>query len=611
MRLLFGYVNQDSGELEHAGSNVFVRGLDTSAFHAATCATLRRLDPDVVVLRVAPDEIGAAQRWMHGMVERNSLKHGVHLICLSPGKVEPGAPARAGEACHLHVLELEARQSGERLALRRAEEIATAQARVWLSCLPRQVNRRVVLVGAGIVNLVIALHLVQAGYAVSILEGGPPPGTRTTHQRCTWSGGDGRVFSWNEARHHMRGRSPVAAARPFRRAISDGGWLCALAEVLTEADQRWIDLYEQTPAWLRDVYHDTIIGANRDSDAGWRRMVEECPQLFANVGFQPQLYRVYPDEARLDRGEREERGIGSFQRRLESLEQVANEIPCLSEAIARGNVGGALEVRGFGLNIHKFARVLLEHLQSRGVEVRWNTYAQRVALDGVGNVKGIWAEGEFFESDHFVVSPGVAGASLLRGSLSGPQLASMLGVWISLPRPPDLQAPPLKVCRDGFASDESAAGANVIAGHAADGTPLLHISSGHGFLGENVASVDERQVRALFQAVEETGSALFPESFRIAQASGMLEASRSRCIRPWTPTCLGLFETRPTSSGGVFAIAAGHNTGGFAQSPAVAQAVLAALDGRPHQMHHSYHPERLAWFIEPPNGVALALEAAS
>ncbi|HTV22981.1 MAG TPA: FAD-dependent oxidoreductase, partial [Polyangiaceae bacterium] len=389
MRLLFGYVNQDSSELEHPGSNVFVRGLDTSAFHAATCATLRRLDPDVVVLRTAPDEIGAVQRWTLGMVERNSLKHGVHLICVAQGaqgKLDVPARGRAGDACQVHVVEPELGQSGERLALRRAEEIATARARVWLSCLPRQTNRRVVLIGAGVVNLVIALHLVQAGYAVSILEGGPPPGSRTTRPRCTWSGGDGRIFSWNEARHHIRGRTPVAAARPFRRAISDGGWLCAPSEMLTEADQRWIDRYEQTPAWLRDVYHDSIIGANRDSDAGWWRLVEACPDIFANVGFEPRLYRVYPDAARLASGEREERGIGAFMRRLDSLEQVAREIPCLGEAIARGNVGGALQVRGFGLNIHKFGRALLEHLQAQGVEVRWNTYAHRVALDGVGNV---------------------------------------------------------------------------------------------------------------------------------------------------------------------------------------------------------------------------------
>lgn len=611
MRLLFGYVTRDSGELDHPGANVFVRALDTSAFHAATCAALRRLDPDVVVLRVAPDELAAAQRWALGMVERNSLKHGVHLICLSSGKVDHPAYGRAGDACQLHVLEPDAGQSGERLALRRAEQIAASQARVWLSCLPRQASRRVVLIGAGIVNLVVALHLDRAGYAVSILEGGPPPGSRSSRPRCTWSGGDGRIFSWNEARHHIRGRTPVAAARPFRRTVSDGGWLCAPAEALTTADQRWIDQYEQTPTWLRDVYHDDIIAANRDSDAGWWRMVDECPEPFTNVGFHPRLYRVYPDEARLASGEREERAIGAYQRRLESLEQVAKEIPCLSEAIARGNIGGALEVKGFGLNIHKFGAALLRYLESRGVRIHWNTYAERVALDGVGSVRGVWAGGELFEADHFVVSPGVAGAPLLQGSLSGPQLASMLGVWISLPRPPDTLAPPLKVCRDGFASDESAAGANVIAGHAADGTPLLHISTGHGFLGENVDSVDERQVRALFQAAEETGSALFPESFRSASASGLLEASRSRCIRPWTPTCLGLFETRPTSSGGVFAIAAGHNTGGFAQSPAVAQAVLAALDGRPHPMHRSYHPERLASFIEPPTSDALVLEAAS
>ena len=65
MRLLFGYVNQDSGELEHPGSNVFVRSLDTSAFHAATCATLRRLDPDVVVLRVEAESPSASPAVTH------------------------------------------------------------------------------------------------------------------------------------------------------------------------------------------------------------------------------------------------------------------------------------------------------------------------------------------------------------------------------------------------------------------------------------------------------------------------------------------------------------------------------------------------------------------
>lgn len=612
MKLVFGYANTEGGELGHPGPNVFTRELTLNGFDAATCASLRRIDPDCIVLRLDGDELASAHRWALGMLERGSLRRGVHLICLAREDMPSAwSESRPGDACPMYVVKVGVGQSAERLALRRAEEIASAQTRVWLSCLPRERNRRVVLVGAGIVNLVTAVYLHRAGYSVSIVEGGPPPGAAAAFPRCTWSGGDGRIFSWNEARHHLRGRTPAAALRPFRRAISDGGWLCAAAETLTPVDQQWIERHEQTAAWLRDVYHDDIIATNRDSDPCWWRLFREIPEVFADVGLQPRLFRVYPDERRLELGEREERAIGAFKRRLESLRHVASELPELGEAIHQGNIGGALEVRGFGLNIHRFASALVSYLQSRGVEIAWNTYVQRMKLDAVGNVEGVWAGSRFFEADHYVLSTGVAGGPLLSGSMAGPQLASMLGVWVSVPQGSDARLPPLKVCRDGFASDESAAGANVIPGRAADGTPVLNISAGHGFLGENVQNVDERQVAALFRAVEETACSLFPRAARSAQASGWLMSSRSRCIRPWTPTCLGIFETRPTSTGGVFVIAGGHNTGGFAQSPAVAQAVLAALDGRPHAMHRKYHPERLDAFVGAPVGAPVALEAAS
>ena len=52
-----------------------------------------------------------------------------------------------------------------------------------------------------------------------------------------------------------------------------------------------------------------------------------------------------------------------------------------------------------------------------------------------------------------------------------------------------------------------------------------------------------------------------------------------------------------TKYGGKCIITGGHNTGGFAQSPAVAQAVLAAIQGRKHGMHHLYHPDRASAFL--------------
>jgi glycine/D-amino acid oxidase-like deaminating enzyme len=609
MRLLFGYEDGDNVDLAHPGSNVAVRDIALEGFDAATCAYLRRLDPDCVVLRPPHDDVGVVHSWVRGMREAQGLKHGVHLICLVRDlESNPASHARPRDDYHLHVIPVPRSESGERLALRRAESIASNQTRTWLSCLPRVPRRRVLLIGCGIVNLVTAVHLVHAGYEVSILESGPDPGTPTSLPRCSWSGGDGRIFSFNEARHHLRGRAPHVAARAFQRLITEGGWLCTRPERLTSADQRWIERYDQTAAWLRDVYNDDIVAMNRESASGWDALQEAAPSLFADVGFQRPLFRVYPDAERFARAEREERGIGAFKRRLE---RVTAELPSLGRAVDDGKVFAAIEVEGFGLNIHRFARAVLAYLEARGVTVHFDTPAERVALDALGNVEGVWSGSRFFAADHYVASPGVGGAQFLGGSASAPQLAAMLGVWVSIPRPGDAAVPPMKVSRDGFASDESAAGANVIPGYAADGSPVLHISAGHGFLGENATSADEGETEAMFRAVEETASSLFPDWFHAARESGRLVASRSRCIRPWTPTCLGLFETRPTSEGGVFAIAGGHNTGGFAQSPQVAQAVLAALDGRAHPMHRLYHPERLETFLEPSLRPAVRLDRAS
>ena len=47
-------------------------------------------------------------------------------------------------------------------------------------------------------------------------------------------------------------------------------------------------------------------------------------------------------------------------------------------------------------------------------------------------------------------------------------------------------------------------------------------------------------------------------------------------------------------------LAGGHNTGGFAQSPEVAEAVACALEGRPHPMHTLYHPQRFAGVFAAP-----------
>jgi D-amino-acid dehydrogenase len=98
---------------------------------------------------------------------------------------------------------------------------------------------------------------------------------------------------------------------------------------------------------------------------------------------------------------------------------------------------------------------------------------------------------------------------------------------------------------------------------------------------------------------------LFPDKYALAVELGMNSGRPRYCIRPWTASGLGVFECAETSDGGLAIVAGGHNTGGFAQSPSVACAVVAALRGEPHPMHRLYHPQRYRAFIGPQPGQPL------
>ena len=49
----------------------------------------------------------------------------------------------------------------------------------------------------------------------------------------------------------------------------------------------------------------------------------------------------------------------------------------------------------------------------------------------------------------------------------------------------------------------------------------------------------------------------------------------------------------PTNKGGQLIITGGNNTGGFTQSPYIADAVLHTLQGKKHIMQTLFHPKRM------------------
>ncbi|BBL77367.1 NAD(P)/FAD-dependent oxidoreductase [Methylomagnum ishizawai] len=549
-------------------------------------AMLEVVAPEVFISR-SPPGAQALRLWREALGDgRPPL-----LICVA----EPEGPPVSGAAVQwispaAPDPEIEAFKAAERFS--RPAPPPAARPR------PAQRAQRVLLVGAGAVNLVTAVQLVGAGFQAELVDAGDDPRSPYDWRRqgCTFGSEDARVFSLNESRqHHFKGMDvPEGGPRHYRAPIADDGWLYKRGLVLTDEDQRWIREAERVPPWLLREFNQEIIAFNRESEPLWRRLAADHPGLFEEAGYRRGLLRLYADPEKYERACVVEEALGAVREKL-SPRELAARYPVFAESVDNGYILGALEVIGFSVNLHRFCRNLIDWLAARGAAFRWNTPVQDVAQNADGEVQGIAYGGGLLEADHFVVSPGAFPGGLLRGLDSHNQIKPMVGMWLTLPDVGPQLDLPLKVTRRGFAATSSAEGANVIPGVDRLGRRVVHVSSGHGLVGSGEDKAHLTGLEDMARAVEETAQGLFPTKYRQALAARDFPGAHRYCIRPWTASGLGLFETRPSRKG-LFIVTGGHNTGGFAQAPAVARAVEDALAGRHHPMHVLYHPLRLANF---------------
>jgi D-amino-acid dehydrogenase len=382
------------------------------------------------------------------------------------------------------------------------------------------------------------------------------------------------------------------------RPVSAHGWRIAKPGNLSAAEQRWADDFHRMPGWLADSYNTDIFDMNRTGGTGWANLVESDPGLFgAATGYRDGILRLFTDEeyfhwhvARNDR-------VGATRRVLTPRE-VSDRYPALADACAAGTVAGGLEVAGFTVNIHGFLARLVDLLAAEGVRFRWQTAVTGIHRGETGQVDGLVTAAGVVRSDHYVLSPGVYGDSLLRGTQSHERIQGMLGVWLTVPNVEPRLAHSVKIARKGHDAEET----NVTLGTGESGEPVLICGAGYGWTGLDPGNIDSTELEAVYDALKDTIRRFFPESY--AAARDTLDHSRRVCVRPWTSSCLGVFETVPAAGGGVLTVTGGHNTGGFTQAPVVADAVLAAFEGRSHRMHTRYHPRRLERFYSVPDAAS-------
>jgi D-amino-acid dehydrogenase len=236
---------------------------------------------------------------------------------------------------------------------------------------------------------------------------------------------------------------------------------------------------------------------------------------------------------------------------------------------------------------------LLDRIQKNGAQFMWNETGNSIKLNDQKNVVGIETENGLLKTNHYVISPGAYGNPLLNGTLSENKIHGNSGVWLELPNLEPQLKNSLKLRRTGHITEA----ANITVTENSTGKAILILGSGYGYTGVNPKNIDEHLLDKLYHGLIDTAQKYFPKAYESAIKADTLKSSFKFCVRPWTANSLGIFEIISTDTNGKCVITGGHNTGGFAQAPSIANAVLAALNDNNHAMHSLYNPIRSAEFL--------------
>ncbi|MBN3781188.1 FAD-dependent oxidoreductase [Burkholderia sp. Ac-20345] len=455
-------------------------------------------------------------------------------------------------------------------------------------------STKVLLVGAGLVNLVTGYRLQQEGYAVHFVDARPDPGAAHpwTSYGCSHGGDDARMFTLSEMDNYNDRQVSLTMNNLFRRSVTELGWNVHWKETLSDNELRWVREFEGIPVWLADKYNDDIFALSRASYPKWTRWIEDDPDLFTAALMRQGILRLYSDKTQFAAAVRRQNRIGATLQVL-TPQEVAQQHPALADAVRGGHVAGGVHVVGFTVNSHKFVRELLQRLRAGGAEFTWGCAAQSLERDARKRVCGVRIDGDVLEADHYVLSTGAYGDTLLSGTETKGKIHGVLGAWLRIPNlEPDLRHS-LKLARKGHITED----ANITVATDERGRPILVIGSGYGHTGVDPRNIDHAQLQQIYQGLVDTAAKYFPASYRAANEAGNLQDSFKYCVRPWTSSGLGVFEILPGAQGGRCVITGGHNTGGFAQAPEIAQAVFDAVERREHPMHFAYHSNRPGVFL--------------
>ncbi|MFJ4188261.1 NAD(P)/FAD-dependent oxidoreductase [Kitasatospora sp. NPDC089509] len=482
----------------------------------------------------------------------------------------------------------EALAVAERFAQDRELSVELPRPPVRSSPVPAAARGRgtVLMIGAGVVNLVTAHALHTDGYQVAIVDAAPDPRVGRPWQDYGTSrgGGNARMFTYTEMDdYHAKSADELDRMTVFDRPPARCGWDVRRYDV--EEDRQWVQDFQRVRPWLARAYNGDILGLNRRSGELWSSWWRTRPQLFDDVELRKDVLRLYEDPSHLAAARQRQDAVGATIAAY-SGHEVRERFPALAHAAPKAFAGGIL-VGGFTVNVHDFMARLLDDLEAGGVRMHFGLRVEEIMRDLDSAVTGVLTTDGPLLYDHYVVSPGVENDSLRRRIPSLRQVHGVLGCWATIPNVGPVLEHSLKVARRGHVAED----ANVTVGRDEFGERVLMVGSGYGWTGGDPRNIDVRRLEDIHAAVADTVRMLFPDAYERVGGRDGLRGTQKHCVRPWTASNLGIFETSPARSG-LFVVTAGHNTGGFAQAPVVAEAVTHALKGIRHPMHTLYHPLR-------------------
>jgi glycine/D-amino acid oxidase-like deaminating enzyme len=455
-------------------------------------------------------------------------------------------------------------------------------------------KKQVAMIGAGLVNLITAHRLLRDGSFIEIIDAGPDPrlNAHWLEYGCSRGGDDARMFTLSEMDNYNDRSVSNSMNMFFQKDVAESGWNAYIEDSLSKSELSWVDEFEQTPTWLADSYNKDIFSFNKESWLLWEQWIKANPILFEDSLIKPDILRIYSDPVQYQSALNRQEKIGATLNAL-TADDVAIQQPGLAPAVKAGGIAGGVMVKGFTINAHKFMHHLINELEKGGVKFSWKTKAQGLVFDNDSKVKGVRTQNAFVVADNYIISPGAYADRLLGGTRTNGKIHGVLGAWLRIPNLYPQLEHSLKLARKGHITED----ANVTVATDSEGRPILIIGSGYGHTGIDPNNIDKDLLNQIYLGLVDTAKNYFPQAYEASLKEGTLESSFKYCVRPWTSTGLGIFEALATTNHGICIITGGHNTGGFTQAPAVAEAVVAAFSGVEHQMHTAYDPDRACIFM--------------